>query len=156
MSNKRINSLILFLSMLFLLLFLNACRTTGGSIGLDWGSRTEPKAPPPHHKTYGEDKVKKHGPPAHAPAYGYRAKHQYRYYSDSYVYYDTGRKVYFYMDNGAWQMSVSLPGFICLGSTFVTLEMDIGEPYKYNYVHREQYPPSKKKHKKKHKNKKWD
>ncbi len=60
------------------------------------------------------------------------------------------------MDNDAWEMSVSLPGFIRLGSAFVSLEMDIGEPYRYNYEHREQYPPSKKKHKKKHKKKKWD
>jgi hypothetical protein len=148
MSHKRIHSAILFLSILLFLLSINACRTTGGSIGVDWGNRAEPEAPPPHHK----HKVKKHEPPAHAPAHGYRAKHRYRYYPESYVYYDTGRGVYFYMDNGAWQMSVSLPGFIHLESAFVSLEMDIGEPYRYNYEHRKQYPPSKKKHKKK----KWD
>lgn len=147
MSHQRILRPILFLCTLFFLFSLNACRTTGGSVGVDWGSRAEPEAVPHHHH-----KVKKHGPPAHAPAHGYRAKHRYRYYPDACVYYDTGRGVYFYLNNGAWQMSVSLPGFIRLGSAFVSLEMDIGEPYRYNDEHRQQYPPSKKKHKKK----KWD
>ncbi len=32
--------------------------------------------------TKAEHKHKKNGPPAHAPAHGYRAKHKYRYYPD--------------------------------------------------------------------------
>lgn len=149
---KRFYKPALFLFIAFFLLSLNACRTAGG-VGVGWGGYAEPEAPPthkPHHK----HKVKKHGPPAHVPAHGYRAKHHYRYYPDAYVYYDTGRSVYFYMDNGAWRMSVSLPGFIRLGSAYVSLEMDIGEPYRHHYEHREQYPPKKWKHKKK--KKKWE
>ncbi len=37
------------------------------------------------------------GPPAHAPAHGYRARHSYLYYPSSYVYFDITRKVYFHM-----------------------------------------------------------
>jgi hypothetical protein len=40
-------------------------------------------------------KHKKGGTPPHAPAHGYRAKHQYRYYPSYSVYYDHGRKIYF-------------------------------------------------------------
>jgi hypothetical protein len=51
-------------------------------------------------------KHKKKGPPAHAPAHGYRAKHQYRYYPSRSVYYDTGRKLYFYIKGDNWEVGV--------------------------------------------------
>ncbi len=38
----------------------------------------------------------KPGPPPHAKAYGHRARHHYHYYPDAYVYFDTGRGLYFY------------------------------------------------------------
>ena len=72
----------------------------------------------------------KGGPPSHAPAHGYRAKYNYQYYKDANVYYDTTRKLYFYMHGDNWNASVSLPLEIKarLGS-YVSIEMDCDKPY---------------------------
>jgi len=69
-------------------IFLNSCGTTGGGVGYEWG---EGSGNGHHHE------IKKGGPPPHAPAYGYRAKYQYRYYPSAGVYYDTYRQLYFYL-----------------------------------------------------------
>src|SRR5210317_1597878 len=59
-----------------------------------------------------QHKHKKIGPPAHAPAHGYRAKHQYRYYPSRSVYYDTGRRLYFYIKGDHWEVGAFLPNQI--------------------------------------------
>jgi len=141
---------IIFFSVVFFLFSLNACRTTSGSIGVDWGNEAEHKA---SNKPPAKYKDKKNGPPAHAPAHGYRAKHQYRYYPDAGVYYEADRGAYFYLDSGEWRISVSLPHSIHLGSAYVSLELDTDEPYRYHDEHKEKYPPGKKKNK--NKGKKW-
>ena len=42
--------------------------------------------------------IRRGGPPAHAKAHGYRAKHQYRYYPIvQKVYHDSERGLYFYL-----------------------------------------------------------
>ena len=51
-------------------IFLNGCTTMGGTVHSGPGDQSGYRHPP----------VAKTGPPAHAPAHGYRAKHQYRYY----------------------------------------------------------------------------
>jgi hypothetical protein len=90
------------------------------------------------------------GPPPHAPAYGYRAKHTYYYYPETQVYYDVGRGVYFYYGDGNWQMSVSLPSSLSVQLTdHVTIDMDTDRPYIYSEQHREKYPPGQMKDKKK-------
>lgn len=70
------------------------------------------------------------GPPAHAPAHGYRAKYNYNYYPKANVYFDTSRKVYFYMEGEKWRASVSLPLDlkVRLGD-HVSIEMDSDKPY---------------------------
>jgi hypothetical protein len=74
------------------------------------------------------------GPPPWAPAHGYRAKHRYRYYPDSEVYYDYG--------GGRWRVSVSLPRGIRLeAGEYVTLEMDTEKPYRHHGEVRRHYPP---------------
>jgi hypothetical protein len=75
-------------------------------------------------------KDKKGGPPEHAKAHGYRAKHTYRYYPDTKVYYDVSRGSYFYLEGDSWRASVSLPDSlkVRLGD-FVTVEMDSDKPY---------------------------
>lgn len=93
-------------------------------------------------------------PPPHAKAYGHRSRYHYRYYPDTQVYFDTGRGVYFYLDNGSWTMSVRLPDSlrVDLGSG-VSLELETDRPYSYFDEHRKKYPGKKKqkrKHKKKH------
>ncbi|MBW2066828.1 MAG: hypothetical protein JRJ03_18115 [Deltaproteobacteria bacterium] len=97
----------------------------------------------------GNPKVKKGGPPRHAPAHGYRAKYTYHYYPAAQVYFDIGRRVYFYMDGSSWRMSVSLPAHlrVSLGDR-VTIEMDTDRPYVKHQTHKKKYPPGKFKKKK--------
>ncbi len=82
------------------------------------------------------------GPPAHAQAHGYRARHQYVYYPNSCVYYDSGRKMYFYLEAGSWKMGASLPAGIRLDvGGAVTLEMETDKPYVEFNAHKGKYPP---------------
>ncbi len=110
-----------------------------------YGRATVVDAPPPAVKP---------GPPPHAKAYGYRAKHHYHYYPDSRVYFDTGRQVYFYLEDGSWTMAVSLPTYlrVSLGSR-VSLEMELDRPYVHYEEHRKKYPGKKHRHKHKQKRK---
>ena len=100
-------------------------------------------------------KHKKGGPPAHAPAHGYRAKHKYRYYPDCSVYHDTERGLYFYIKGGNWEVGASLPNNFQMGlGESVSLELDTDRPYTYHTDHVKQYPPRKVKKIKTKKNKK--
>ena len=102
------------------LLSLGACQIK--SLGVQFGDEPEPvvvaKSTP------------KGGPPPHAPAHGYRAKHSYRYYPSCYVYFDVSRKCYFYMAGDGWKVSASLPVHmrVQLGD-YVSIEMDTDRPY---------------------------
>jgi hypothetical protein len=100
---------------------------------------------------------KKGGPPPHAPAYGYRAKYNYRYYPASSVYYDMDRGLYFYLEGPDWQISASLPHAIQVGlGDHVVLEMEADKPYIHYDEHKHKYPPGQFKNKhKKVKNKKY-
>jgi hypothetical protein len=102
-------------------------------------------------------KHKKGGPPPHAPAHGYRAKHQYRYYPSRNVYHDTERGLYFYLEGDNWEVGVSLPSRLRVGlGDSVRLELDTDKPYLYHAEHVKKYPPGQMKKKKKKKNKnKW-
>jgi len=92
----------------------------------------------------------KGGPPPHAPAHGYRAKHAYDYYPEAYVYFDISRRLYFYLEDDKWRMSVSLPDSLQLKlSEHVTIEMDSDTPYIYFDSHKKKYPPGQSK-------KKWE
>jgi hypothetical protein len=124
----------------FFLLSLGACQVK--SVGVQIGDEPEPvvvaKSKP------------KGGPPAHAPAHGYRAKHHYRYYPSCYVYFDISRKCYFYLDGDNWKVSVSLPVSLRaqLGE-YVSIEMDTDRPYTKFEDHKKTYPPGQLKKKKK-------
>jgi hypothetical protein len=104
---------------------------------------------------YEHEHEKKGGPPPHAPAHGYRAKHHYRYYPSRSVYYDTGRGLYFYIKGNNWEVGASLPGNLRVGlGDSVIIELDTDKPYLYHAEHMKKYPPGqmrKKKHKKKNK-----
>ncbi|MBW1679538.1 MAG: hypothetical protein JRJ08_05275 [Deltaproteobacteria bacterium] len=117
------------------------------------------------HPSYGPSV--KEGPPPWAPAHGYRAKYRYFYYPSSYIYFDTGRNLYFYFEGGQWQVSAALPAGIKLNvSDYVTLEMDTDKPYQFHSDVVKKHPPGylkkakgKDKDKKKDKGKdkkKWD
>lgn len=125
------NSMTIALCFVAALIFLSGCtvstRGPFGQIGVS--------APAPHAGS---------GPPPHAPAHGYRARHHYYYYPDVRVYYDTGRDVYFYLRDGEWTMSVDLPNRlrVSLGSR-VSLEMEADRPYVRHREHRMKYPGKK-------------
>ena len=80
------------------------------------------------------------GPPAHAPAHGYRAKYQYHYYPRCKVYYDAAREVYFYLKGENWEVGISLPSHLKsdLGE-YVSLELDTDRPYVFNEEHNKKY-----------------
>ena len=100
------------------------------------------------------DEQKKGGPPSHAPAYGYRAKYQYRYYPGSSVYYDYERKIYFYIKGDHWEVGASLPSHLRIGlGDSVDIELDTDKPYIYHAEHVKKYPPGQLKNKDKKKNK---
>ena len=92
--------------------------------------------------TYRSGPPEEKGPPPWAPAHGYRAKYRYHYHPSSSVYYDLGRRLYFYYDGGSWQVSVALPARIHIDiNDYVTLEMNTGKPYEYHSVVVKRYPP---------------
>ena len=77
--------------------------------------------------------VKKGGPPAHAPAHGYRKKFDYKYYPSKRVYYCGQRKLYFWIEGDGWKLGVSLPSNINI-SDAESIKVDITQdtPY-YHY-----------------------
>lgn len=87
----------------------------------------------PHYK-------KKGGPPPWAPAHGRRAKHFYRYYPAHQVYYDPGRGVWFWLRGGNWAFGAALPAGIQVGGSYVTLGMDVTQPYQYHQDVMRYYP----------------
>jgi hypothetical protein len=108
----------------------------GGSINIQWGKGSESGS---YAKTH---KHKKGGPPAHAPAHGYRAKYKYRYYPSKSVYYDTGRGLYFYLKGDNWEVGASLPSKVKAGlGDSVTLELDTAKPYIHHAEHAMEYGP---------------
>jgi hypothetical protein len=60
---------------------------------------------------YYGNKAKRNGPPAWAPAHGYRAK-QHAYFPDYYTFYDANRNGYSYWNGSGWSFSNALPGFL--------------------------------------------
>jgi hypothetical protein len=85
-------------------------------------------------------KGEKAGPPKHAKAHGYRAKHTYRYYPSANAYYDVERKAYFYLEGTNWRMGVSLPDTLSVSlGKYVTIEMDSDKPYTRFEEHKRQY-----------------
>ena len=116
---------ILLISMFFVISF-NTFDTNGGNLQVGCSSAVA--------------KGKKAGPPQHAKAHGYRAKHTYRYYPSAKAYYDVERKSYFYLEGNNWRVGVSLPDNlnVRLGN-YVTIGMDSDKPYTSFEVHKRQY-----------------
>jgi hypothetical protein len=83
----------------------------------------------------------KGGPPPWAPAHGYRAKHQYRYWPGQQVYFAPERGLYFWLGQDGWQMGANLPGGLRLSGDAVTLDMDAARPYQWHREVVRRYPP---------------
>jgi hypothetical protein len=121
-----------------LVVFFNSSAIAGGNFTLKWGKDPEPEQHQIKHKH------KKGGPPAHAPAHGYRAKHQYRYYPSQKVYHDTDSGFYFYLKRNNWEIGATLPSPLRSGlGESVTIELDTDKPYVHNAEHIKKYPPKK-------------
>jgi len=106
----------------------------GRSIKIQWGKGSDSEQP-----KYAKNN-KNGGPPPHAPAHGYRAKHQYRYYPSNSVYYDTDRGLYFYLKGDNWEVGASLPSRfrVDLGDS-VSIELDTDKPYIHHAEHVKKY-----------------
>jgi len=106
----------------------------GRSISIQWGKGSDSDQP-----KYAKNN-KNGGPPPHAAAHGYRAKHQYRYYPSSSVYYDTGRGLYFYLKGDNWEVGASLPNNFRVGlGDSVSIELDTDKPYLQHAEHVKKY-----------------
>lgn len=70
------------------------------------------------------------GPPAHAPAYGYRRKYNYNYYPQANVYYNVETKRYFWIEGGSWGFGIEVPKGMNLDDTKKTT-MVLGSPFPY-------------------------
>ncbi len=135
--------------------FIISTILTFGCAGTKIKAKYEKKGDSGYSKAEHTHKHKKKGPPAHAPAHGYRAKHKYRYYPDCSVYHDTERGLYFYIKGGNWEFGASLPNNLQMGlGESVSLELDTDRPYTNHADHVKQYPPGKMKKNKNKKNKK--
>ena len=127
---KRSKAIIVLLLGLVILIMIGGCQKSRVVIIED---PTVYKAPSP-------------GPPPWAPAHGHRAKHQYHYYPASYVYFDVGRSLYFYLSGDQWRVSASLPVGIRINvAEYAVLEMDDNKPYKYHSDVAKRYPPGQQK-----------
>jgi hypothetical protein len=139
-ANKRIlvNKLILMVLIVSIFMFFNACSSTRGNIEI--GTSRKPSK---RQSTCG--KKKRHGPPAHAPAHGYRAKYTYRYYAAAHVYFDIGRELYFYLEGQKWRVSASLPYHIRtrLDPDYVLIDMESDKPYTKHAKHKKHHPHGK-------------
>jgi len=117
---------------------------SSGSVTIQWGdhpSSPPPPPPPPPVEVYQHPA----GPPPHAPAHGYRAKHQYRYYPYRNVYYEPVRRLYFYMGGDGWAFGASLPSHLTVAGlgTYVSIGLDNDQPYHHNDAHVRMYPRDK-------------
>jgi hypothetical protein len=81
------------------------------------------------------------GPPPHAPAHGYRAQYGYHYYPAAYVYYDTQKRIYFFLEDGKWIVAADLPAEIRLRlGDSVTIQLETDRPYIHFAEHLVMYP----------------
>jgi hypothetical protein len=129
-------SLVWLVIVLVTISFSTTC-LAGNAISVQWGDNPKQASDAGVYKRKG-------GPPPHAPAHGYRAKHQYRYYPSRNVYYDQGRGVYFYIKGDGWTVGASLPTDLRSDLGYaVNLDMDTDNPYEFNAEHLRQYPKEK-------------
>ena len=69
--------------------------------------------------------------------------YSYRFYPSCSVYYDTDRKLYYYLQDGCWKIFSYLPrNFSRELGYYVKLNLDTDKPYIYFANHIRQFPPS--------------
>ena len=135
MFHRLITKIFIGMAISFFIFSFSADLFAGDSLSIEWkkGTKSDNREVAKKHK--------KQGPPAHAPAHGYRAKHQYRYYPSRSVYYDTGRRLYFYLKGDNWEVGASLPGSLRVGlGDAVSIELETDKPYIPHAEHIKMYP----------------
>lgn len=92
-------------------------------------------------KSHTPSTASRQGPPAHAPAHGYRKKFGYHYYPDQHVYYAPDRGTYFWLEGSSWKVGMELPYSleVNLGS-HVSIELDAQTPYKHHTTIARKHP----------------
>ncbi len=81
-------------------------------------------------------------PSLEPPAHGSQVRHQYRYYPESAVYMDTGRRLFFYRDGRKWLTTTILPASLQMDwKNYVVLDMDTDKPYQRHSEVVKKYPP---------------
>lgn len=114
-------------------------------IGVGAGCSTTREQPPPNPPP----QVSHPGPPAHAPAHGWRRKHQYCYYPTQVVYYEPARKLYFWIAGDGWKVGAELPSSFALDAEeMVMIDTDAEKPYTEHGQNKAKYPPGQVKKKK--------
>lgn len=87
----------------------------------------------------GQGKGTQKGPPAWAPAHGYRAKTRHIYFPDHNFYFDLQKNQYIYLKGDKWQVDVKLPrlyaGIDLKLASKVELELNTDSPQKFNLDH---------------------
>jgi len=87
----------------------------------------------------GQEKSTQKGPPAWAPAHGYRAKTRHIYFPDHNFYFDLQKNQYIYLKGDKWQVDVKLPrlyaGIELKVASKVELELNTDSPQKFNLDH---------------------
>jgi len=138
MSYNLIKRLFFYLLIGFFVFSFSSNVFAGGSLSIQWGKGSD------SDQSKSVENHKKTGPPPHAPAHGYRAKYQYRYYPSNSVYYDTDRRLYFYLKGDNWEVGASLPSSVRVGlGDSVSIELDTDKPYNHYEEHVKKYPPKK-------------
>ena len=141
MKDRVLRGFCTFVWVALLAFLLNACGSTSGVLGVEWGQGDQP-----HASKRGKKAGK--GPPAHAAAYGQRVEHHYRYYYSAHVYYDVDRKLYFFPQKEKWLAATGLPRRIRISyDDYVTIVMESDRPYHAFKQHKSQYPPGHRKKK---------
>ncbi len=143
MKIKKLKDVAIFFALFTLVIFSSSTVFAGGSFSFKRGKDKKPENNQVKH-TYKHKK--KGGPPPHAPAHGYRAKHKYRYYPSKKVYQDTERGLYFYLKGDKWEVGASLPLPLREGlGGSVSFELETDKPYINHTEHVKQYPSKKSK-----------
>jgi hypothetical protein len=125
MDHRLTRKLCICLAIGFFIVSLSTDVFAGGSISIQWGKGSGSDNPEVSKKH------KKQGPPAHAPAHGYRAKH-------------------FYLKGDNWEVGASLPGSLRVGlGDSVSIELETAKPYVHHAEHVKKFPPKQFKKKKK-------
>ena len=106
----------LLLTFIFVV-FFNSSAIAGDSFTFKWGKDTESDQPQVKHKQ------KKGGPPPHAPANGYRANRQYRYYPSKKVYHDNPNAATI-TDWTEWNISLQEFGVNLTNVNTITIGLD--------------------------------